>query len=64
MEMDMERMDFPENSFRGIFCETAIAHIRKKDIPSLLASFRRVLTPDGLLLVTFRKGNGFVYWTA
>ncbi|OGD83848.1 hypothetical protein A2572_02675 [Candidatus Collierbacteria bacterium RIFOXYD1_FULL_40_9] len=63
MEMDMERMDFPENSFRGIFCETAIAHIRKKDIPSLLASFRRVLTPDGLLLVTFRKGNGFVYMT-
>lgn len=63
MEMDMEHMDFPENSFDGIFCETAIAHVRRKDLPSLLASFRKILVPKGLLLVTFRKGSGFVYVT-
>ena len=63
MEMDMEHMDFPDNSFDGIFCETAVAHVRKKNIPTLLNSFRRILVSGGLLLVTFRKGDGTVYMT-
>ena len=63
MEMDMEKMDFPNNSFDGVFCETAIAHIKKKNLPSLLDSFKKILSPGGLLLITFRKGNGKVYLT-
>jgi ubiquinone/menaquinone biosynthesis C-methylase UbiE len=63
MEMDMEKMDFPDNSFDGVFCETAIAHVKRKSISQLLLSFKKVLSPNGILLVTFRKGDGRVYLT-
>jgi len=63
MEMNMEKMDFPSNSFDGIFCETAIAHVKKKSLNSLLLSFKKVLTSGGMLLITFRKGDGRVYLT-
>ena len=63
MEMDMEKMDFPNNSFEGIFCETAIAHVKKKTYTPLFQSFKKVLVSGGILLVTFRKGDGRVYIT-
>lgn len=63
MEMDLEELDFPNNSFAGIFCETAIAHVKKKSLPKVLENFARLLTKDGLLLLTFRKGDGRVYRT-
>lgn len=63
MEMNIEELDLPNHSFAGIFCETAIAHVKKKSLPSVLKNFARLLVNGGLLLVTFRKGEGRVYRT-
>jgi len=61
--MDIEKMDFPDNSFDGIFCDTAITHIKKKGIEAVISDFKRLLAPGGVLFVSFRKGDGMVYMT-
>ena len=63
LRMDIERMEFPANSFSGVFCDTAITHIKKKGIRRVLEEFRLILEDGGVLFVSFRRGNGKLYMT-
>lgn len=61
--MDLLNMKFHPNSFDGIFCESALSHIKKADLSEVLSKFHSILNPKGILLSTFRLGNGNVYYT-
>lgn len=61
--MDIEKLDFSDQLFGGIFCETALAHVKKTQLPKVLATFNRLLVKNGVALITFRCGDGHVYLT-
>jgi ubiquinone/menaquinone biosynthesis C-methylase UbiE len=61
--MDIEKMDFSDQLFGGIFCETALAHVKKSSLPKVLKNFNRLLVKNGIALITFRCGDGRVYMT-
>jgi SAM-dependent methyltransferase len=48
---DMTALDFPAGSFDGICSLYAIIHIPRKDHPTLLRAFYRLLVPGGLVLL-------------
>jgi ubiquinone/menaquinone biosynthesis C-methylase UbiE len=45
-------MDFPDNSFDGIVSLNVIIHIPREKHRPLFEMFRRILRPDGVLMVT------------
>ncbi len=63
LKMDIEKMEFPIDSFSGVFCDTAITHIKKKGIKRVLEEFYAILEAGGVLFVSFRRGNGKLYMT-
>lgn len=62
-KMDLQEINLPESNFTGIFCETAISHIKKAHLRQVLDNFYKLLKPEGLCLLGFRQGNGHVYYT-
>lgn len=61
--IDIQNMNFEESSFDGIFCETTLSHVKKADLPIILNKFYKILRPNGIAIVGFRKGTGYVYCT-
>ena len=45
-------------AFDGIWSSAALLHVAKADMPGLLARLARALKPGGLLLATFKAGEG------
>lgn len=45
------------DAFDGIWASGALLHVRKVDLPGLLAKLSRALKPGGLLLATFKEGQ-------
>lgn len=63
LQMDLENLNFPDESFGGIYCETALAHVKKTNLKKVLSDFNKMLTKKGVMLLSFRKGDGRVYFT-
>ena len=63
MEMDMRHLEFPDNSFGGIWCMASLLHLPKAEAPQALAEMRRVLVPDGVLALAIQEGEGEVWET-
>lgn len=61
--MDINKLKFPINHFGGIYCDSALSHIKKIDLPKVLSSFKAILKKDGLILIGLRLGDGRVYYT-
>lgn len=61
--MDIKNISFAKNSFDGIFCETALSHIKKTDLGTVIGNFFRMSRPKGIALLGFRLGDGRVYYT-
>jgi len=62
-EMDLFDLEFDDNSFSALFCDTALNHNRKADLPRALEEFKRVVEPRGIGYFGFRRGDGRVYYT-
>jgi len=60
---DLSSLTFEPEAFDGIFCETALSHIKKSELKNVVDSFYRLLKINGLALLGFRLGNGMVYGT-
>jgi ubiquinone/menaquinone biosynthesis C-methylase UbiE len=45
------RLPFPEGAFDGVFASCVLHHVVRRDRAGLLAELRRVLKPDGLVVV-------------
>jgi ubiquinone/menaquinone biosynthesis C-methylase UbiE len=58
MQMDMRNLDFPENSFDGIWTCASFYHVPQKDAKNTLLGFRKVLNPSGLLFISIKAGTG------
>jgi len=58
MQMDMRSLDFPDNSFDGMWLDASFLHISKKDAKSTLRTFYRVLRSGGLLFIGVKEGTG------
>lgn len=61
--MDVQSMDFEDLSFDGIFCETALSHIKKSKLPIILNKIYQTLRPGGISIIGLRVGDGRVYFT-
>ncbi len=61
--MDILNISFADNSFDGIFCETALSHIKKANLKKVFKKYFQILRTGGIALVGMRLGNGHVYYT-
>jgi ubiquinone/menaquinone biosynthesis C-methylase UbiE len=56
-EMDLRKLDFPENSFDGLWVSASFLHVPKSEAEETLNGFNRVLKPDGLMYLSVKAGN-------
>lgn len=56
--MDVRKLDFPKNSFDGIWCNAVLFHLTDSDIVKTLKEFHRILKKDGILYTSFQEGEG------
>ncbi len=54
----MEFLDLNDREiYSGIWASASLLHLEKKDLGRMFAKLRKALTRDGILYVSFRKGN-------
>ncbi|OAH13100.1 magnesium-protoporphyrin O-methyltransferase [Streptomyces jeddahensis] len=54
----MDALDLADGSLQGIVSWYSVIHTPPQDVPSYFAEFRRVLAPDGHLLLAFFESEG------
>ncbi len=62
-QADLRHLDFPDGYFDGIWCAAALLHLSRADVPSVLASFHRLLG-HGFLWLSLKAGEGEVITSA
>ncbi len=55
--MDMRRLDFPNDSYDGLLVAYSLIHIPTVEVTSTLKGFFRVLKPGGYILFITQKGE-------
>lgn len=58
IKQDLRYLDFPDNSFDGIWANSSLHHLDRNDISKVLEKFHRILKPQGILLVIVKEGSG------
>ena len=58
VNMDLRSMDFPANSFEGIWACASLLHLTLPDIQKVLDDFCRILTPGGIVFLHVKRGLG------
>ncbi|MBN1873723.1 MAG: class I SAM-dependent methyltransferase [Anaerolineae bacterium] len=58
VQMDMRNLPFCPAAFDGVWCNAALLHLPKCDVPRALAEFRRLLKPEGVLFISLQGGEG------
>ena len=58
LEMDMLKIDFPDNYFDGILAHAVLLHLEKNDVSGVLANFYRILKKGGIIDVGVKLGEG------
>lgn len=54
----MDALDLADGRLQGIVSWYSVIHMPPQDVPPCLAEFRRVLAPDGTLLLAFFESEG------
>jgi ubiquinone/menaquinone biosynthesis C-methylase UbiE len=57
IQRDMRNLNFPENTFDGIWACASFLHVPKKDAKNTLLGFRKILKPAGLIYLSVKQGN-------
>lgn len=75
--MDMEKIEFAENSFDGVWAVCSILHVPKNKVKDIISRTNLILKPKGIMFIVLKKGEGdkvvedkinpstkryFVYW--
>lgn len=55
--MDIEKLDFPKDTFEGIWASASFLHIPKKKFPEILKYIHNCLKKDGIFFLSLKKGN-------
>ncbi len=58
---DLLKLNFPKNTFDGIWAQAVLLHLKRKDVPRALKIFYKILKPNGVLHITLREGKGEAY---
>jgi len=56
--MDIENLDFPPNSFHGIWASASLLHIPKKNILQVFKTLYSLLVEEGIFYLSLKKGSG------
>jgi ubiquinone/menaquinone biosynthesis C-methylase UbiE len=56
-EQDIRDLNFPPESFDGIIASCSLIHIPKKDVPSLIESFHKILKKEGVIYIALQGGK-------
>ena len=56
--MDIEKLDFENNSFDGIWATASLLHIPKAKIDGVMRSLHSLLRSNGVLYVCVKEGEG------
>lgn len=56
--MDMENLDFPANSFDGVWASASLLHIPKKRILQVFKDLYVLLVEEGVFYLSLKKGTG------
>ncbi len=57
-QMEMRHLALASRSFAGVWCNAALLHLPKKEVPNALAEIHRVLIPGGRFILSIQKGCG------
>ena len=60
-EGNMSSLNVDDEAWAGIAAFYSIIHIPREEVTQVLREFRRVLQPNGLLLLAFHQGQGTVH---
>ena len=55
--MDLMNLDFPDESFDGIWCSCVLLHISRTDAPIAVQKMASKLRPEGILYILVKEGN-------
>ncbi|MEY3470868.1 MAG: hypothetical protein RLZZ223_218 [Candidatus Parcubacteria bacterium] len=58
IKMDMRNINFPVNSFDGIWLMASLLHIPKLEIKNTVIKFREVLKTNGIVYISVKLGEG------
>jgi ubiquinone/menaquinone biosynthesis C-methylase UbiE len=58
IKMDMRNINFPVNSFDGIWLMASILHIPKLEVKDTIIKFREVLKTNGIIYLSVKLGEG------
>lgn len=57
IQMDMRKLDFPDDSFDGVWCNASLLHIPRDEVQQVLSEIHRVLH-YGPLFLAVKEGEG------
>jgi ubiquinone/menaquinone biosynthesis C-methylase UbiE len=57
-QMDLRKLDFPSNSFEGVWSWAALLHMDKNDVETCFNEFHRILKTEGKLAILLQEGTG------
>lgn len=58
LKQDLRKINFPANSFDGIWCSFTLLHLKRDELPRLLKLFEKVLKKNGILYIATKLGEG------
>ncbi|MDB5160838.1 MAG: hypothetical protein JWO96_218 [Candidatus Saccharibacteria bacterium] len=56
--MDVRNLEFPDNSFGAVWCNMVLLHLNDEDLKTALVEIHRILKPEGIVAISFKKGDG------
>ena len=57
-KMDIRDLEFEDNNFEGIWCNTVMHFFPPEQMPEILDELKRVLKDEGVFYVSFKIGEG------
>ena len=61
IQLDLRRLDELNKKFDGIYCESALTHIPKRELPAVLSNFKENLQPEGIIYIAVKIGKRQVF---
>ncbi len=58
IQMDIENLEFKDNTFNGIWAVTSLLHIPKRKLRKVIDKLGKILKKDGLLYICMKEGEG------
>lgn len=58
IKQDLRNLDFPSQSFDGIWACASLHHLRKDEVPMVLKKIFQILKSNGIIFILVKEGKG------